>query len=65
MPCCGATFDENEAPLGQEGTSGGFREGETNPPRRCATAVAPRPREVFSRLHLRATPPQEGFSGEA
>jgi hypothetical protein len=40
MPSCGAAFDEIPSPLGQGGTSGGFWEGNTNPPRRSATAVA-------------------------
>ena len=56
------------SPLGQGGTSGGFGaltdylvwvvDPETHP-------GASRPREIFSRLHLRATPPREGiFRGE-
>jgi hypothetical protein len=42
MPRCGATFDENIVPPWTRGTSGEFGEGNTNPPRRSATAVAAR-----------------------
>jgi hypothetical protein len=65
VPPDGATFDENSVPpLDKGGLQGGERNSrrywlsiwEPNP-------TASRPREVFSRLHLRATSPMEGFSG--
>ena len=40
MPGCSATFDENSVPPWTRGTSGGFLNAGTNPPRRSATAVA-------------------------
>ena len=42
MPLCGATWDENGVPPWTRGDLRGVWEGETNPPRRSATAVAPR-----------------------
>ena len=58
MPRCHATEEENDSPLGgarAERPWGGCEiESGTHP-------VASRLREVFSRLHLRATPPREGI----
>ncbi len=59
MPRCGTAEAKNGVP---PWTRGDFRRvlgRETNLPGRCATAVAPRPRGVFSKLHLRAIPPKE------
>ena len=40
MPPCGATFDENSVPPWTRGDFRGVLNAGTNPPRRCATAVA-------------------------
>ena len=41
MPLCGATFDENTVPPWTRGDRG-VLDAATDPPRRSATAVAPR-----------------------
>ena len=49
-----ATFDGNTVPLDKGGPQGGWRGNQPTPD-------APRPGDVFSRLHLRATLPTEGI----
>jgi hypothetical protein len=53
MPCS-ATFDERAVPPWTRGDFRGFLNA-----REPTHPSAPRPREVFSRLHLRVTPPTE------
>ena len=64
MPHGGATFDEQRPPLdkgGLQGGLGGVTDNLVSVVDPEAHPGAPRPREVFSRLHLRATPPREGI----